>query len=141
MPEDKAGTYLATSITYERRPLFKVHKTAELFIETLQHYRHEGHFKLHAFVVMPDHVHLLITPQRIALERAMQLIKGGFSHRLGSKFPIWQKSYKDHRCRDASEFIARKDYVHMNPVRARLVTEPWQYRFSSAYRAGDALNG
>jgi len=141
MPEDRAGTYLTTSITYERRPLFREHKTAELFLETLQHYRREGRYKLHAFVAMPDHVHLLITPQGITLERAMQLIKGGFSHRLGSRFPVWQKGFNDHRCRDAAEFIARKDYVHQNPVRARLVEEPWQYRFSSAYRADNALSG
>lgn len=41
-------------------------------------------YKIHAFVVMPDHIHLLLTPQDIVLERAMQLIKGGFSHRLAS---------------------------------------------------------
>ena len=67
MPGYSAGTYLVTSVTYERRSLFQVEAHAELFIETLQHYRREGHFKLHAFVVMPDHVHFLITPQEITL--------------------------------------------------------------------------
>jgi len=141
MPGERAGTYLTTSITYERRPIFRAPQTAELFLETLQHYRHAGHYKLHAFVVMPDHVHLLITPQAITLERAMQLIKGGFSHQLKSKLPVWQKGFNDHRCRDADDFIARKNYIHQNPVRAHLVIEPWQYRFSSAYRADQALSG
>ena len=53
-----------------------------MFLNTLQHYRHEGCYKLFAFVVMPDHVHLLLTPQGITLERTMQLVKAGF--RIGS---------------------------------------------------------
>src|ERR1700723_928512 len=104
MPGDRAGTYLATSVTYERRPLFRATQTAELFLETLQYYRREGHYKLPAFVVMPDHVHLLITPQEITLERAMQLIKGGFSHRLVSNLPVCGRGFNDHRCRDADVF-------------------------------------
>ncbi len=47
--------------TYNRRRLFQVSTNAELLIETLQHYRAEGRYKLHAFVVMPDHIHLIIT--------------------------------------------------------------------------------
>jgi putative transposase len=112
-----------------------------LFIETLQHYRAEGRYKLHAFVVMPDHVHLLITPLGITVERAVGLIKGGFSHRLGSKMPVWQKGFDDRRCRDAEDFITRKTYIHMNPVRAALVSEPHQFPYSSAYRAAVGPSG
>jgi putative transposase len=80
----RPGTYFLTSATANRRRLFQVSATAELFLETLQHYRREGHFKLHAFVVMPDHIHLLITPLDLSIERVMGLVKGGFSHRLSS---------------------------------------------------------
>ncbi|HEV2578823.1 MAG TPA: transposase [Acidobacteriaceae bacterium] len=76
------GTFFITTQTYNRRRLFQTPTTAQLFLETLQHYRREGHYKLHAFVVMPDHIHLLLTPNEITLERAVQLIKGGFSRRL-----------------------------------------------------------
>jgi len=64
------GTFFITSPTYARRRLFQLAANAQLFLETLQHYRREGHYKLHAFVVMPDHVHLLLTPQIITIERA-----------------------------------------------------------------------
>jgi putative transposase len=80
----RPGTFFVTSGTYNRRRLFQVERYAELRVETLQHYPAEGHYKLHTFVVMPDHLHLLLTPQE-TLERAIGLIKGGFSHRLASK--------------------------------------------------------
>jgi REP-associated tyrosine transposase len=46
-------------------------------METLRHYRREGHYKLRAFVVMPDRLHLILTPQKITPERAVGMIKGG----------------------------------------------------------------
>ena len=54
-----------------------VRRTAQLFVGVLQHYRLQEKYLLHQFVLMPDHFHLLITPA-LTLERAMQLIKGGF---------------------------------------------------------------
>ncbi len=55
-----------------------------LFLKTLYRYRREGRYELHTFVVMPEHVHLLLTPSRdVTLERAIQLIKGAYSHELG----------------------------------------------------------
>ncbi|MHB1022627.1 MAG: REP-associated tyrosine transposase [Acidobacteriaceae bacterium] len=128
------GTYFITSATYNRRRLFQVISNAELFLETLQHYRREGHYKLHAFVVMPDHIHLLLTPQNIALERAIGMIKGGFSHRISSRLPVWQRGFTDHRIRDQEEFEVRREYIHQNPVRARLVNVAEEYPYSSAYR-------
>jgi putative transposase len=129
------GTFFITTATFNRRRLFQLPANAELFLETLQHYRHEGCYKLHAFVVMPDHIHLIITPQIITIERAIGLIKGGFSHRLGSKFPVWQRGFTDHRIRDASDMEVRREYLHMNPVRGRLVVAAEMYRYSSAYRS------
>jgi len=52
----------------------------DLFADVLCHYRNQHKYMLHEFVAMPDHFHLLITPQ-VTLERALQLIKGGFSYR------------------------------------------------------------
>jgi putative transposase len=141
MPESRPGTYAITSVTYERRSIFQVDTTAQLFLDTLQHYRREGHFKLHAFVVMPDHIHLLITPQKITLERAVGMIKGGFSHHLGAHFTVWQEGFRDRRCRDAEEFRVKREYIHMNPVRAGLVLEPHHFRYSSAFRAATNPSG
>jgi putative transposase len=89
---------------------------------------------LHEFVVMPDHVHLLLTPAlEISLERAMQFIKGGYSYRLRKmeKIQVWQRSFTNHRIRDAEDYGRHCEYVRMNPVRARLVREAGEYPFSS----------
>lgn len=128
-----SGTFLVTSVTADRKSLFQVERHADLFLETLQHYRREGYYRLHAFVVMPNHIHLLTTPTGITLERSMQLIKGGFSHRLVSKFPVWQRGFDDRRMRNREEFVAAKDYIHQNPVEAKLVCSPDEYRWSSAW--------
>jgi putative transposase len=137
----RPGTFFVTTATYNRRRLFQLPANAELFIETLQHYRRAGHYKLHAFVVMPDHVHFILTPQVIALERAVGFIKGGFSHRLGSKTPVWQRGFTDHRIRDAEDMQTRRDYLHQNPVRANLVAAAQLYPYSSAYQAEHDLSG
>jgi putative transposase len=62
----------------------------------------------------------------------MQLIKGGFSHRLASRLPVWQRGFTDHRIRDNADYNIRRNYPHQNPVEARLCEEPDAYPFSSA---------
>jgi putative transposase len=128
------GTFFLTALSLQRRPIFRTPSTAQLFLDTLQHYRRESHYKLHAFVAMPDHVHLLLTPTGITLERAMQLIKGGFSHRLAAKFPVWQRGDTDHRILTHEEFESRRNYVNENPVRGRLCEKPEDYPRSSAHQ-------
>ncbi|HEU4635478.1 MAG TPA: transposase [Edaphobacter sp.] len=126
----KPGTYFITTATRNRRRLFQVESNATLLLETIDHYR--ASYLLHAYVVMPDHLHLLLTPTDITLERAMQLIKGGFSHRLASKLPVWQRGFTDHRLRDAADYAIRLNYIHRNPVEARLSKTSDTYPFSSA---------
>jgi putative transposase len=121
--------------------LFQSSVNADLFLETLQHYRGLGHYKLHEFVVMPDHVHLILTPQGISLERAVGFFKGGFSHRLASKLPVWQRGFTDHRIRDAEDMEVRRKYLLMNPVRGGLAEAAELYRYSSAYRAEKVTSG
>src|ERR1700743_2212913 len=113
---ERTGTFFVTSATFHCRRLFQVAANAELFLEMLQQYRREGHYKLHAFVVMPDHIHLLLTPLIVSLERIVGLIKGGFSHSLSSSFPVWQRGFTDHRIRNREEFETRRSYIHENPV-------------------------
>ncbi len=70
---------------------------------------------------MPDHVHLLLTPNTKTIAQTMNLIKGGFSRRIGSKFPVWQRGFADHLILDRDHFESRRIYIHQNPVRANLV--------------------
>ena len=131
------GIYFITAATWERRTLFTSEAWARLFLKTLYEYRVSGKYLLHEFVLMPDHFHVIITPVDIPLERAVQFIKGGFSFRAGRELAsgceIWQKGFTDHRIREAADYGRCRDYIFMNPVRARLCTEPGQYPFSSAH--------
>jgi len=82
--------FFVTTVTANRQPIFRRETVARLLMETLAHYREQRKFLLHEFVIMPDHVHALLTPAaEISLERAMQFIKGGFSYRLKSRPPVW----------------------------------------------------
>jgi putative transposase len=110
--------YFVTASTFQKRNLFQPERMARLFVDVLFHYRRQGKFLLHEFVLMPDHFHVLLTPTE-TLERALQLIKGGFSFRarkeLGFGGEIWQKSFYDRRVRDVHEYFAFRDYIHRNP--------------------------
>jgi len=129
------STYYITASTFDKKSLFQSHQMAELLLTVLYHYRKEEKYVLHEFVVMPNHFHLLITPGE-TLERALQLIKGGFSFRakkeLGFGGEIWQTSFYDRRVRDMTEYEKMKVYIHQNPVRAGLVQRAEDYPYSSA---------
>lgn len=131
------GTYFLTFSTFQRRRFFVVESYARLFLKTLYGYRRQGSFSLHAFVLMPDHVHLLLTPATdVTVERAVQLIKGGYSHAVGieiSRREIWQKGFIDHRIRDVQDFAEHRLYIHQNPVMAKLVENAEGYRYCSAF--------
>jgi putative transposase len=127
--------YFITASTFQKQSLFQSDRMAQLFLEVLQHYRRQDKYLLHEFVLMPDHFHLLLTPT-VTLERALQLIKGGFSFRarkeLGFAGEIWQPSFYDRRVRDMEECCAYRQYIHRNPVKRGLVSAAADYPYSSA---------
>jgi putative transposase len=128
--------YFITASTFQKRNILQSDRMASLFVDVLSHYRHQGKYLLHEFVVMPDHFHLLISPLE-TLERSMQLIKGGFSFRakkeLGFAHEIWQPSYYDRRVRDLEEYFAFAEYIRRNAVKRGLVASPEQYPYCSAW--------
>jgi putative transposase len=126
-------TYLVTSVTAQRRSLFQVGATAELLQQTILDYRGQGKFLLHAFVLMPDHFHALITPAPdVSLEKAIQFIKGGFSFRLRSKRDVWERSFNESQILTEEKFMGCLHYIEENPVRRGLASMPQEYPFGSA---------
>jgi REP element-mobilizing transposase RayT len=94
------------------------------------------HYVSHAFVVMPNHVHLLATPA-VVLPKLTKSLKGITAKRANAMLaltgrPFWQEESYDHLVRHAREFDKIRDYIERNPVRAGLVKEPSEYRWSSA---------
>jgi putative transposase len=133
----QAGVYFVTSHTWQRRELFRQNGPAEIAVQQLLSCRDRGFYKLHAFVLMPNHFHILLTPgAETSLEKALQMIKGGSAHRiraeLAFRWPVWQPGFHDRWLRDAEEYLIRKNYILENPVKAKLAANPAEYAWSSA---------
>jgi len=112
--------------------LLQSDRNAILLVDVLRNCVAAKRFELHDFVIMPDHVHLLLTLSGdIALEKAMQFIKGGFSFRLkrelGYSGEVWQRGFSDHRVNDGRSFENHRRYIAENPVKAGLVSAPEEY--------------
>jgi REP-associated tyrosine transposase len=131
------ATYFVTTKAWRSISVFQVREVADIVIAKVIEYRNRGSYQLHEFVVMPNHLHLILTPAKSSsLEKGIQLIKGGSSyeiHRLrGGKWQIWQSGFHESRIRDWSDYKNKTDYIHFNPVTARLVDRREDWPFSSA---------
>jgi REP element-mobilizing transposase RayT len=105
----------------------------------LQHCLHDHgvRYQLHAAVIMPDHVHLLLTPLRdqegwpIGLPAAMKALKGSSARSInrlaGRVGPVWQEESFDHALRSDESFSQKLEYIRQNPVRSGLVRKPEEY--------------
>ena len=110
---------------------------ADMIVEAIQYNASIlGHYALHAFVVMPNHVHLLATPA-VALPKLTKSLKGITARRANAMLalmgsPFWQDESYDRLVRDEREFERIRNYIEGNPVRAGLVRDASEYRWSSA---------
>ena len=107
------------------RPLLQSERNAMLLIEVLRSYVRAGQFTVHDFVIMPDHIHVLMTlAGGMPVERVMQLIKGGFSYRLkkehGYSGEVWQRGFSELRVEDEESFVRHRQYIAQNPVKRGL---------------------
>jgi putative transposase len=121
------STYAITILAFQRHRHFQRTANAELFISILFRYRNAGKFQLHGFAVMPDHIHILITPARDqSTSRCLQLIKGGYSFAIRNQSPgeIWHPGYHEHRIRDYADYEAQLQYIANNPARKHLADYP-----------------
>ena len=103
------------------------------------------HYELHAFVVMANHVHLLVLP-RVNPSRFLQSVKG-YTAREANRLlgrtgqPFWQAESYDHWVRDDRESDRIRAYIENNPVRAGLVANSEDYPWSSAGRKAEMTLG
>jgi putative transposase len=140
-PDNATGNpraFFVTAKTDGGRSLFQTEQMANLFIEILRDYMRAGKFTVHDFVVMPNHVHVLLTvPGDITIEKVAQLIKGNFSFRAGTDLDfqaeIWQRGFSDVRIPDEQSFQAHQAYINDNPVRAGIALSAEEYPYGSAY--------
>jgi putative transposase len=123
----KQSTYAITISTFQQHRHFQRTANAELFIATLFQHRNKNRFQLHAFVVMSDHVHVMITPAtNESTAKCIQYIKGGYSFavRQQSAGEIWHSGYHEHRIRDTDDYNNQLLYIQNNPTRKQYEDYP-----------------
>lgn len=127
--------------TYKRQ--FLLIDNVELLRESFKEAKQKYDFEIHASVILPDHMHLLLSPSIIEeYPKIIYKIKYHFSRNLnytnkslseskskkGEK-GIWQRRYWEHTIKDESDYKNHMDYIHYNPVKHSLVkkVKDWQY--------------
>jgi REP element-mobilizing transposase RayT len=129
--------YHTISVTRGRRALFLDPKNAKIVLDTISYVRQNRKAFLLAYVVMPDHLHLLIAPREPqTIASVMHTIKSYSARQLqrqaGIHGSIWQQGYFDRMMRTDEHLGITAEYIERNPVTAGLVTDPAAYSFSSA---------
>jgi len=133
-------TFFVTTKTSMGRMHLQSERNAMLLVDVLRSCVAAREIYLHDFVVMPDHVHLLMTPDTgMSIEKAMQLIKGRFSYRLKKEFgylgEVWQRGFSEKRIDDEQGFLRCQGYIAENPFKAGLVGVGEKYPFCYSYLA------
>jgi len=135
--DSEGQPYFVTAVTFDRRPIFRSAPVAELFIEVLYKTRAKYGFLLLGFVVMPDHVHVLVLPhRRNRISDVARFIKGTFARAynigIGGSGSVWQRSFYERMIRNEAALREVLAYIDENPVVGGLAEEPSQYAFGSA---------
>lgn len=140
--EFEGATYHVLARGNERREVFRDDRDREKYLERIRHYRERFGFRLVAFCLMSNHVHLVIETGRTRLSRIMLGLQGSYTqwfnlrHRRSGH--LFQGRYKAFLVEQDEYLKALVRYVHENPVKAKVVERPGQYRWSSDrfYRRG-----
>ncbi len=110
------------------------HDRAE-YLKRLKHYKKEHGFILYAYVLMPNHVHLLIETINAPVSKIMQLINFTYTRYFNKKYGkvghLFQGRYKSFLCDRDEYLLALVKYIHLNPLRAKMVERPHDYKWSS----------
>lgn len=140
--------YITTSC-YRRRPLLEAAARRDLLVRVLEQVRRRYRFVVVGYVVMPEHIHLLLSePERGNPSTVMQALKQGFARRILGRLRspvaaeprcecdgeehIWQHRFYDFVLWTAQKRQEKLHYIHQNPVRRGLVERPEQWRWSTA---------
>jgi putative transposase len=123
--------HFVTFSCHGRQPYLETEAARDLFEQSLESMRLRYDFFLTGYVVMPEHVHLLISePEGALLAKALQALKLSVAVRRKER-PFWQSRYYDFNVYTDKKRIEKLRYMHRNPVKRGLVEKPYQWRWSS----------
>ena len=145
-PERRYGQqdlHFITCSCYGRLPLLRSIRRRDLFLKILNEVRARYQFLLVGYVVMPEHIHLVLSePERDTLADALKSLKQGVARRLiGDAEHFWQKRYYDFNIRNHDQFVEKLHYTHCNPVNAGLCERPEDWPWSSFLHHASGCEG
>ncbi|MBL7141444.1 MAG: transposase [Planctomycetes bacterium] len=131
---EPGGFYHLTTRTLNGAHTFASEEAKRAVVEALAFYRKAGQWRVHAFVVMANHVHAVISETGAGLKDAIRDFKKWVWHEMSAagNGPLWERRYDDNAVRSAREMKQVIEYDHNNPVRIGLVRRPEDYFWSSA---------
>jgi putative transposase len=125
--------HFITFSCYRRQPFLETNHAKSVFENSLEQTRRSYRFRVIGYVVMPEHVHLLVTePDRSNLATAIQALKQSVAQKLiGHHGRFWQTRYYDFNVCSPEKRMEKLKYIHRNPVTRGLVETPEHWRWSS----------
>jgi putative transposase len=136
--------HFLTFSCYHRQANFGNAAACAIFLSALERVRQSYGLCVYGYVVMPEHVHLLVNePERDSLAQAMQSLKQGVASRLALRAadPFWQARYYDFNVWSERKFVEKLRYIHRNPVKRGLVERPedWDWSSFRHYATGETV--
>ena len=135
----KAGarTFFVTSSAWRKQNLLQSGRAAELFLRILYDYRGQNKFRLHEFVVMPDHFRLLMVEPAVdtaanSIEMLQQRYQRRYNTSARSTEQVWESRYSDVHVFGPQRIAAQLEAMHQEPVRAGLAASAADWEWSSA---------
>ncbi len=123
--------------------MFTADASRRIFESALERVRRSSRPHVYGFVVMPEHVHLLLSePQQDTLADALKSLKQGLSRRLiGDAAHSWQTRYYDFNIRNYPQFVEKLRYIHRNPVKRGLCERPEDWEWGSFRHCASGCEG
>jgi REP element-mobilizing transposase RayT len=119
----------------QRQVIFRSDADRKYYLERLEKYRQRYGFSVYAYVLMSNHVHLLIETGRVPLSKIMHGLQFTYTGYYNKKYRkvghLFQGRYKAILCDRQAYLLALVRYLHLNPGRLRSPIDPWRYRWSS----------
>jgi putative transposase len=133
------GLHFVTFSCYQRKPKLASPHARNIFEQALERFRLQYGMVVAGYVVMPEHVHLLLSePERETLARALQSLKQSVSRTLALRAgePFWNERYYDFNVYSEKKRVEKLRYMHRNPVKRGLCERPeeWDLEQLSALR-------
>jgi putative transposase len=132
--QETGQLHFLTFSCYHRQPKLRDAKSCTVFEGALERTRQQHGLQVYGFVLMPEHVHMLVSePERDILAQAMQSLKQSVSRTLALRAaePFWQARYYDFNVWSEPKFVEKLRYIHRNPVTRGLVARPEDWPWSS----------